>query len=479
MTTVHKVPDADTLNAAAGHLLKHAVGLGNASYVAVLKGALDSVLEVCSEVWTADGCRSLEPSDLEAISVAGDELAAAGKRVLGIAVRGLETAPDDESAHMVEQDFAFLAMAGLIDPPRKEAQEAVQRCRSAGIRPIMITGDHPLTAQHIAQRVGITNSDHAITGRQLEETSDQDLENIVKDTSVYARVSPEHKLRIVEALQRNGQIVAMTGDGVNDAPALKAADIGVAMGITGTDVSKDASETVLLDDNFATIVNSVEEGRVIYDNIRKFLKYTMTSNTGEIWVMLAAPFLGMPLPLVPLQILWVNLVTDGLPGLAMAVEPGERNIMLRPPRDPVEPIFDRDMIHNMLFIGILMGFVSLGIGYHYWSANPTEFYDASWGTFVFTVLTLSQMGNAMAVRSSRDSLFKIGLFSNPAMIASVGLTLALQLAVIYVPFLQRIFRTTALSLPELLLCIVVSTIVFWAAEGEKWFKRRRESRESK
>ncbi len=246
------------------------------------------------------------------------------------------------------------------------------------------------------------------------------------------------------------------------------------MGITGTDVAKDASETVLLDDNFATIVNSVEEGRVIYDNIRKFLQYTMTSNTGEIWVMLAAPFFGMPLPLVPLQILWINLVTDGLPGLAMAVEPGELNTMSRPPRDPQEPIFDRQMIRHILTIGILMGFVSLGIGFYYWSANRTDSYDPSWGTIVFTVLTLSQMGNALAVRSSRDSLFQIGLFSNVAMLGSVGLTFVLQLAVIYVPFLQRVFGTVALSLADLLVCLLVSTTVFWVVEIGKWWSRSRE-----
>ena len=473
MTTVHKVPDDhDSSHGPVAHAMQLAAEAGRGSHLALLKGAIDAVLAVCSHTLDKEGLQPLREVHRAEISKANDDLAADGKRVLGLAFRWLDAAPQDESAEAVERDFVFLALAGLIDPPRPEAEAAVGRCKSAGIRPIMITGDHPLTAQCIASEVGIEHNHLALTGRQLEEASDAELENIVDRVSVFARVSPQHKLRIVEALQRKGHIVAMTGDGVNDAPALKTADIGVAMGITGTDVSKDASETVLLDDNFATIVNSVEEGRVIYDNIRKFLRYTMTSNTGEICVMLMAPFVGMPLPLVPLQILWINLVTDGLPGLAMAVEPGERNTMSRAPRDPNEPIFDHLMVRHILIVGILMGLVSLATGYLYWIKNPTAQYDSSWGTIVFTVLTFSQMGHAMSVRSARDSLFRIGLFTNLAMLGSVALTLVLQLAVIYVPFLQRVFRTTALSVSDLLVCVFLSMTVFWIVEIEKWWKRR-------
>ena len=472
MTTIHKVPASnDLLDPALAAAIDLAGQSGRGTYLALLKGAMDSVLPVCDNTMDSDGIHPLDDARRSAIMNANDELAADGKRVLGFAFRWFDAIPEDDSAESVEQEFVFLAMAGLIDPPRPEVKEAVQRCRSAGIRPVMITGDHPLTAQRIASDVGIEHNHRAVTGRQVEEASDEELEQIVDEVSVFARVAPEHKLRIVEALQRRGHIVAMTGDGVNDAPALKTADIGVAMGITGTDVSKDASETVLLDDNFATIVNSVEEGRVIYDNIRKFLQYTMTSNTGEVWVMLAAPFLGLPLPLVPLQILWINLVTDGLPGLAMAVEPGERNTMSRAPRDPDEPIFDAVMIRHILGVGVLMGAVSLAAGYWYWYSQPTAQYDAAWGTIVFTVLTLSQMGHAMAVRSANDSLFRIGLFSNLAMFGSVVLTLVLQLAVIYLPFFQQVFRTTALSVTDLLICVLLSSIVFWTVEAQKWYRR--------
>jgi P-type Ca2+ transporter type 2C len=289
--------------------------------------------------------------------------------------------------------------------------------------------------------------------------------------AVYARVSPEHKLKIVQALQDRGQIVAMTGDGVNDAPALKKADIGVAMGITGTDVSKEAADMVLLDDNFATIVAAVKEGRTIYDNIRKFIQYTLTSNAGEIWVMLLAPLVGMPLPLLPLQILWVNLVTDGLPGLALGVEPPERDTMRRPPHHPQENIFGRGLGWHVVWVGLLMGLVSLGLGYWVWRAG----WD-NWQTMVFTTLTLSQMGNALAVRS-RESLFKVGLLSNRALLGAVLLTFVLQLAVIYVPFLQELFKTDALAPGELLLSLVLSTVVFWGIELEKWLAggRRNES----
>jgi Ca2+-transporting ATPase len=339
---------------------------------------------------------------------------------------------------------------------------------------VMITGDHPLTAGYIARELGIittndpsTDHDQIMTGTQLNPMSPEKLEETVERVSVYARVSPEHKLRIVQALQNKGEIAAMTGDGVNDAPALKKSDIGVAMGITGTDVSKEAAAMVLIDDNFATIVAAVREGRVIYDNIRKFIKYTLTSNAGEIWIMLIAPFLGMPLPLVPLQILWINLVTDGLPGLALSVEEGEKNTMQRPPYPPNENIFARGLATTILLVGLLMGAISLAVGYAYWRMD-----SPLWRTMVFTTITLSEMGYVMAIRSDRDSLFSIGLFSNRVLVGAVALTTMLQLAVIYVPFLQRLFQTQPLPLPDLLICFALSTSVFIGVELQKWISRR-------
>ena len=293
---------------------------------------------------------------------------------------------------------------------------------------------------------------------------------MVTEVSVYARVSPEHKLRIVSALQEQGEVVAMTGDGVNDAPALRKADIGVAMGITGTDVSKEAGGMVLLDDNFATIVKAVREGRTIYDNIRKFIKYTLTSNSGEIITMLVAPFLGLPLPLTAIQILWINLVTDGLPGLAMSFEPSEKNVMDRKPFAPTENIFGRGMGRHILWVGLLMGMVSLLAGlFYYDSANPD---DTTWQTMIFTVLTLSQMGHAMAVRSDRDSLFTQGLRSNRPLLGAVLITFVLQIMVVYWGPLQRVFGTEPLSAFELLIALAVATVVFWAVEIEKLVGRR-------
>jgi Ca2+-transporting ATPase len=387
-----------------------------------------------------------------------------------VAFRPLDEQPDEAAEALLEQEMTFIGLVGMIDPPRPEVREAVATAKAAGIRPVMITGDHPLTARQIAWELDIAADGQPLTGRDLAQMSVDELEEVVDQVAVYARVSPEHKLKIVQAFQDRGQIVAMTGDGVNDAPALKKADIGVAMGITGTDVSKEAADMVLLDDNFATIVAAVKEGRTIYDNIRKFVKYTLTSNAGEIWVMLLAPLAGMPLPLLPLQILWINLVTDGLPGLALGVEPSERDTMDRPPHHPQENIFGRGLGRHVAWVGLLMGLVSLGMGYWMWRTG----WD-NWQTMLFTTLTLSQMGHALAVRS-RDSLFKVGLLSNRALLGAVLLTFVLQMAVVYVPFLQNLFRTDALSLGELLLSLILSTVVFWGVELEKWLMRRNRER---
>jgi len=471
MTTVHRVAstNGEQSNGQVEAAVR-AIGDFDSGYIAFTKGAVDSILGVCASVWDGDAARPMDEEWRGRITDANEELAANGMRVLGVAFRTLDNRPDESESPALEQDLTFVGLVGMIDPPRAEVAGAIARCRSAGIRPLMITGDHPLTAKYIAQQLEIADDGEVLTSRELEGMSRDELEAVAEKTSVYARVAPKHKLRLVQALQDRGHVVAMTGDGVNDAPALKQADIGVAMGVTGTDVSKEASQMVLLDDNFATIVNAVEEGRIVYDNIRKFVKYTMTSNAGEIWVMVLAPFLGMPLPLLPLQILWINLVTDGLPGLALAMEKAEQDTMRRPPYPPKQPIFGRAMVRDIAWIGLLMGAISLAVGYWRWDAGPAA--ETHWRTIVFTTLTLSQMGNALAIRSFRDSLFTIGALSNPALLASVALTFGLQLAVVYWPPLQGIFRTSALSAAELVGCVALSTLVFWAVEAHKLILRR-------
>ncbi len=443
------------------------------SYVVFAKGAADVLLERSAHVWKDGFVQEMTPEYREEILRENEELAAQGIRVLGLAVKGLDYPPgEDELEAVAETDLAFVGLAGMMDPLRPEAVDAVHTCQEAGIKVKMITGDHPTTARTIARQLGLADGHgEVLTGYELETMPLQELKARVEDITVFARVSPQHKLNIVDALQQQGHIVAMTGDGVNDAPALKKANIGVAMGITGTEVSKEAAEMVLLDDNFATIVAAVEEGRIIFDNIRKFIKYTMTSNSGEIWVMLLAPFLGMPFPLLPLQILWINLVTDGLPGLALTVEPGERDVMRRPPYDPKARIFNRSMVRHILIIGLLMSAVSLALGFWHYFADSARA-RTIWQTMVFTTLTLSQMGHALSIRSFKDSLFVQGLFSNVYLFFAVLLTLVLQIAVIYVPFLQSVFHTVALTLPELTLALVLSTVVFWGVELEKWLIRR-------
>ncbi len=439
-------------------------------YVLLSKGAVDSLLDVSSSVLANNEIVPLDDEYHQRIMTANNELASQGQRVLGVAFRFYDEAEAPTDQEMLEVEEVFVGLIAMLDPPRPEAKEAVSIARRAGIRPVMITGDHPLTALRIAQDLNITENGSCMTGIELSKMSTEDLEKVVDDIDVYARVSPEHKLNIVEALQNKGHVAAMTGDGVNDAPALKKADIGVAMGITGTDVSKQAADMVLLDDNFATIVAATEEGRVIYDNIRKFIKYTLSSNTGELFLMLIGPLLGMPLPLLPLQILWVNLVTDGLPGLALAQEKGEPGVMDRKPFRPNESIFSRGVGAQILWIGSLMGLVSLVVGYFAWRN------DAPWQTMVFTTLVLSQMGNALAIRSNSQSLYAIGFFSNRLMVGAVALTFVLQLALIYVPFLQSVFSTEPLTISQLAICLAASVIVFFVVEIYKYISVRRKMR---
>jgi Ca2+-transporting ATPase len=369
---------------------------------------------------------------------------------------------------LLEHELVFLGFVGLIDPPRGEAREAVTQCKSSGITPVMITGDHPATARAIASQLGIlSDSDgRVMTGVELALLDQEAFKAVVGQVRVYARVDPAQKIRIVRALQDKGEVVAMTGDGVNDAPALNAANIGIAMGQGGTDVAREAAHMVLLDDNFATIVHSVRQGRRIFDNIRKFIKYTMTSNAGEIWTIFLAPFLGLPIPLLPIHILWINLVTDGLPGLALTAEPAERGIMRRPPRPLRESIFAHGMWQHMIWAGLLMGGVCL-----FTQAWAVHSGSAHWQTMVFTVLTLSQMGHVLAIRTEKASLFGAGMFSNPLLMFSVLLTFVLQMATIYLPILNPIFKTEALSISELLLCLALSSVVFFAVEGEKLLVR--------
>jgi Ca2+-transporting ATPase len=443
-------------------------------YLVVTKGAVDSLLEVSDTIWSGGDAQPLDDEWRERVMQGNNKLAQNGMRVLGVAIRQRDNILTNDPNDPLESKLIFIGMVGMIDPARPEVQQAVKTAQEAGIHPVMITGDHPLTASYIARELGITSQSRVVTGRDLDSMSVEQLKEMVEEVPVYARVSPEHKLKIVQALQDRGHIVAMTGDGVNDAPALKRADIGVAMGITGTDVTKESSDMILLDDNFATIVAAVEEGRRIYDNIRKFIKYAMTSNVGEIWVMLLAPFVGMPLPLTPLQILWINLVTDGLPGLALTIEPAEHDTMRRPPHSPKENILARGMGVDILWIGLLLGLTSLGVAYLYYQMNPAAV--DTWRTIAFTTLTLAQMGNALASRSARETIFQIGLFSNKAMLGSVLLTFVLQLAVIYVPFLNKAFNTTPLSLKDLGISLAFSTIVFFAVELVKWIKQKVEKK---
>jgi P-type Ca2+ transporter type 2C len=466
MTTVHKFPASSLLPVALETLWYWNQAMEKAPYVSFSKGRVASLLEISLFVWVDGGAKPLDGYWREKITLTQHQLVQKGLRVVGVAFRLLPQYPADGWSD-IEQNLTFVGLVGMTDPARPEAKDAINTCKAAGIRPVMVTGDHPLTAWHLARELDIANEHPVLTNEDLSRLPIEELADLVKEVSVYARVSSANKLEIVRILQKQQNIVAMTGDGINDAPALKAADIGVAMGIAGSDVAKDAADMVLLDDNFATIVAAVKEGRVIYDNIRKFIKYLLSSNIGELLVMLLAPFLGMPLPLLPLQILWINLTTDGLPALALGVEAAERDTMRRPPRPANESIFSRGMGKDIIWIGLLLGIVSIATAYWYWLKN-----DPVWQTMLFTTLTLSQMGNALAIRSERNSLFQIGLLSNKPLLAAVMLTLVLQMAVIYIPLFQKLFVTVPLPIGDLVVSFVMSTIVLWSVELSKWLSRR-------
>jgi Ca2+-transporting ATPase len=442
------------------------------SHLLFTKGSPELVLERCTHVQRDESLDLLTAAQRDRILQQNDAMAQQGLRVLGLAMRSLTVNPTDPDLEEAETQLTWLGLVGMLDAPRPEVRAAVAQCRQAGIRPVMITGDHPLTARAIAQDLGIATAEDAyLTGKDLEHLSPQNLEDIVTEVSVYARVAPEHKLRIVQALQRRGAFVAMTGDGVNDAPALKQADIGIAMGITGTDVSKEASDMVLLDDNFATIVAATEEGRVVYDNIRRFIKYILGSNIGEVLTIAAAPLIGLGgVPLSPLQILWMNLVTDGLPALALAMEPAEPDVMQRPPYNPSESIFARGMGSYMVRVGLVFAILTIGMmawAYGYTHADGYPGNPDTWKSMVFTTLCLAQMGHAMAVRSDTQFTWQLNPLSNPYVLGSVLLTTILQLMLVYVPVFQGFFGLHPLSLEELLVCFGVSALMFVWIEAEK------------
>lgn len=419
------------------------------------KGAAESIQERCASEWVGDDWYE------QAQAWSGE-----GLRVIIYAYQ-LGNKYLLQSPEQWEQNLIPCGMVAIADPPRPEVPAAIASCLSAGIQPIMITGDHPQTARRIARDIGLLQPHQkCLTGKELSALTPEAYANQVEQIVVYARVSPDQKLQIVQALQSKGHFVAMTGDGVNDAPSLQAANIGIAMGQTGTDVSKEAAHLILLDDHFATIVQAVKEGRRIYDNIRKFIRYIMTCNSAEIWTLLLAPLLGLPIPLLPVHILWVNLVTDGLPGLALAEEEAERDIMRRPPRPAQEHLFAGGTAQHIIWVGILMAAVTLGM--QAWAIHQEL---AHWQTMVFTVLSLAQLGHVLAIRSERSFLFQQRLGSNRSMWGAIAITLLLQGLAIYTPLGNQILKTQPLSASELLLCLGAAALVFHAVELEKWIRR--------
>ncbi|MFX1466266.1 MAG: calcium-translocating P-type ATPase, SERCA-type [Promethearchaeota archaeon] len=433
--------------------------------VAYLKGAPEIVLDMCTDVYEDGHNAPLNEENRKNILKINQNMASEALRVLAVAYKHLSQ-EQDISEDNLQNGFCFIGLEGMIDPPREEVKQAIQECNQAGIKTTMITGDHKLTAMAVAKEIDLFKpNDLVLTGSELDELSDSKFENMVENVSVYARVSPEHKQRIVSALQKGGHITAMTGDGVNDAPALKMADIGVAMGITGTDVSKEASDMILTDDNFATIVAAVEEGRGIFDNIKKYLAYLLSCNAGEILLLLIASLMGLPLPLIAIQLLWINLTTDGLPALALSIDPRDPDVLHRSPRDPLESVFTKRILWLIASVAIL---ITVGIIPVYtWAVNSGATIQKT-QTIAFTMLVMFEMFNAFNCRSEKHSITKLGLFTNAWLLLAVASSIVLQLVVIYVPILQPLFNTAPLTLGEWAIIIMVSASVILVVEAGKF-----------
>lgn len=417
------------------------------------------------------GPTSLTADHIGKINAQNEQMASQALRVLAVAYRRLTPAQANNLDESAEKELVFTGLIGMIDPPREEVKASIVLCREAGIKTVMITGDHKNTAIAIAQELNIFKESHhkALTGKELDAMSENQLDAIVNSVTVYARVSPAHKLRIVRALKRQGHIVAMTGDGVNDAPAIKEADIGVAMGLTGTDVTKEASAMVLADDNFATIVAAVEEGRGIYENIRKFIRYLLSCNIGEVLTMFLAALLGLPMPLMPVQILWVNLVTDGLPAMALGIDPNDPNIMRRPPRHPAESVFSRGLIRKIIGRGVQIGLSTLFVfSVVYYLQDDL----ALARTAAFATLVYCQMFHVFDCRSETTTIFELKFTTNKYLLAAVTFSTIMQLSVMYIPFLSSIFATVPLSLSNWALVLTVSGWTLILNACKHIFRRR-------
>jgi Ca2+-transporting ATPase len=444
---------------------------GRDAYIAFIKGAPDVLLGHCARVLKKGVEHSRTEEDMTRILEMNGRLSDQSLRVLAVAFRIFDRKPEEYHAAQIEKDLTFAGLIAMIDPPREEVKAAIAKCRDSGIKTVMITGDHKNTAMAIARELGFFGEGAlALTGRELDALSETDFEREVGRTTVYARVSPEHKLRVVRAWRKKGAIVAMTGDGVNDAPAVKEADIGVAMGMTGTDVTKEVSDMIITDDNFASIVAAVEEGRGIYDNIKKFIHYLLSCNAGEILTMFVAVLFGLPVPLLPIQILWVNLVTDGLPALALGMDPVDQNIMTRPPRRTNEPVITRGRAIMILAQGAFIALCSL-MAFCFVLLIEKEGLDRA-RTAALIALTCSQLFHALNCRNLTTSLFKIGPFGNKKLIAANGASLLLQFAIIYIPFTQKIFKVNALGLLDVIVLIAISSFPLWAMELVKLVNKR-------